>query len=271
MGMNSLIIPYDPRMGDAARALAFLRHSYRIRAVQLEAREWGELVVTPTLPRIWDANFAIVDRWDGTPAELHAELEREQGAFGFPHRKTTILDEALGGRVWPALAEPDWTLSNRFVVMAHRRPPDRPADPAIRVEEVEPDAFGDVHEATSREQPWGEDAEVVAQLRALNERLASAIPTRPFAAIVDGAPAAAANLYQLGPVAQIEDVATVPTHRGKGLARAVVLAALGAARAEGAELVFLVADETDWPKELYGRLGFDTVAVEHMAGRPASV
>ena len=58
--MNSLIIPYDPGMSDAARALGFLRHSYRIRAERLEAREWGELVVTPTLPRIWDANFAIV-------------------------------------------------------------------------------------------------------------------------------------------------------------------------------------------------------------------
>ncbi len=29
------------------------------------------------------------------------------------------------------------------------------------------------------------------------------------------------------------------------------------ARRAGAELVFLVADDEDWPKELYGKLGYD--------------
>ena len=29
------------------------------------------------------------------------------------------------------------------------------------------------------------------------------------------------------------------------------------ARRAGAELVFLVADDEDWPKELYRKLGFD--------------
>jgi hypothetical protein len=38
-----------------------------------------------------------------------------------------------------------------------------------------------------------------------------------------------------------------------------VLRAAGEARAEGADLVFLVADGDDWPKELYRKLGFDTV------------
>jgi hypothetical protein len=37
----------------------------------------------------------------------------------------------------------------------------------------------------------------------------------------------------------------------------VVLAAARAARARGCDLVFLVADEADWPKELYARLGFE--------------
>jgi hypothetical protein len=37
----------------------------------------------------------------------------------------------------------------------------------------------------------------------------------------------------------------------------VVLAAIAAARRDGAEFVFLVADYEDWPKELYRRLGFD--------------
>jgi predicted GNAT family acetyltransferase len=68
-----------------------------------------------------------------------------------------------------------------------------------------------------------------------------------------------ADLYVAQGVGQVEDVATKEEHRGKGYASAVVLRAAEEARAEGADLVFLVADGDDWPKELYGKLGFDTV------------
>jgi predicted N-acetyltransferase YhbS len=54
-------------------------------------------------------------------------------------------------------------------------------------------------------------------------------------------------------------VNTLEEHRGRGVGRAVVLAAAAAARASGADLVFLDADADDWPRLLYGRLGFDPV------------
>ena len=57
-------------------------------------------------------------------------------------------------------------------------------------------------------------------------------------------------------MAQIEDVATLAPYRGRGLARAVVTAALGEALAAGDELVFILADDGDWPKDWYARLGF---------------
>ena len=59
--------------------------------------------------------------------------------------------------------------------------------------------------------------------------------------------------------AQIEDVGTLGGYRGRGLARAVVLRALAEAGAAGCDLVFLEADEDDWPKELYRRLGFEPI------------
>jgi len=67
------------------------------------------------------------------------------------------------------------------------------------------------------------------------------------------------DLYIGEDVAQVEDVATLEEHRGKGYATAVVLRAVDEARNAGADLVYLVADEEDWPKEWYQRLGFDTV------------
>jgi ribosomal protein S18 acetylase RimI-like enzyme len=65
------------------------------------------------------------------------------------------------------------------------------------------------------------------------------------------------DLYLRGGDAQVEDVGTLPEHRGRGYASAVVLAAVEEARRAGAELIFLFADAEDWPKELYRRLGFD--------------
>jgi ribosomal protein S18 acetylase RimI-like enzyme len=153
--------------------------------------------------------------------------------------------------------------------MSHRREPDRAAA-GIQVEEVDADAFASIHEATIRDEPWGSDPEVVRQLLGLDRRIAAVVPTRPFGVVAAGVVVSAALLFQDGPVAQVEDVATLPAYRGRGFARAVVIEAVAAARRAGAEVVFLIADESDWPHRLYGRLGFDTVAVEHLAGRPAS-
>jgi ribosomal protein S18 acetylase RimI-like enzyme len=114
---------------------------------------------------------------------------------------------------------------------------------------------------------YGDDAELARQLIELDRRLADAIDVRHYAAFVEGEVAAYAALYLEGAVAQIEDVATLPAHRGQGLARAVVLHAVSEARRAGAELVFLVADGADWPQELYRRLGFDAIGAEHMVGR----
>ena len=48
-------------------------------------------------------------------------------------------------------------------------------------------------------------------------------------------------------------------YRGRGFAKGVVNRAVSEARRAGHDLVFLLADEDDWPKELYRRLGFEEV------------
>jgi N-acetylglutamate synthase-like GNAT family acetyltransferase len=99
----------------------------------------------------------------------------------------------------------------------------------------------------------------VRQLLAGRDRLADATPPRFFVAAHAGVDAGVCTLYSAGGVAQIEDVATVAVHRGHGLGRAVVHAALEAALQAGAEFVFIVADDGDWPKQLYRKLGFEPV------------
>ena len=54
----------------------------------------------------------------------------------------------------------------------------------------------------------------------------------------------------------MEDVYTAPEARGRGYARALVCRAVELARSGGHDLVFITADDNDWPKLLYERLGF---------------
>jgi ribosomal protein S18 acetylase RimI-like enzyme len=97
----------------------------------------------------------------------------------------------------------------------------------------------------------------IAQLLDAKLLSAQAVRARFFAVVVDGQVVAYADLYDDGRTAQIEDVATLDQHRGRGYASALVLRALDEARQSGCDLVFLVSDEDDWPKALYRRLGFD--------------
>ena len=58
---------------------------------------------------------------------------------------------------------------------------------------------------------------------------------------------------------QIDEVTTIERFRRRGLGTAVVAGALQASLADGDELTFLVADEGDWPKDWYARLGFEPI------------
>jgi ribosomal protein S18 acetylase RimI-like enzyme len=123
---------------------------------------------------------------------------------------------------------------------------------------------GEVDEAALRPErrsqlagePWATPA-LVEQLLAAKLAIARVVVARFFAVLVDGQAVSYVDLYHDGCTAQIEDLATLSQHRGRGYASALVLRALQEAQLAGCDLVFLVADAQDWPKALYRRLGFD--------------
>ena len=139
--------------------------------------------------------------------------------------------------------------------MALRSEPERVPDTSgVRLatwEEVRP-----ALETTTRRQPYATTEEVVRQLVDRTEFTIDAVNTRFLVSEVDGAIASYCMLFTDGGVAQIEDVNTLEEHRGRGLARATVHAATEIAQTEGNELIWLVADEDDWPQHLYRSLGF---------------
>jgi GNAT superfamily N-acetyltransferase len=240
------------------RIAAFERDLMRRTTTRTEPFAWGTAYLDSRFPLRWDSNLLWVESsLDGVRArDLAAECDRVLGGAGLSHRNVVLDDEEAARTLAAGLAGLGY-LWDRIVTMVHRREPDRPADAEVR--EVDVGAYVPVVEEALRPEPYATSEEVVRQLTDHRYVLAEA-GARFFVADLDGVPAARCELYPGGDgVAQVEDVGTVDAARGRGLARAVVLRAVAEAYAAGADLVFLHADAEDWPKELYGRLGFDEV------------
>lgn len=229
-----------------ARAYAFLERA-DMAGERRESSLVGAAVFDDAVPKRLDSNFLQVER-EAAPETVHAEAERLR------RRMIHVPDSELGERLVPYFEERGW-LVRRHVVMAQLREPERQADLSLVTEVEEPTLRAARHQVVTG-QPWAAP-EVMAQLFAAKELIGQRVRARYFAVLVDGEVVSYTDLYQDGADAQIEDVGTLHDHRGRGYASAVVLAAIDAARKDGAEFVFLVADREDWPKELYRRLGFD--------------
>jgi GNAT superfamily N-acetyltransferase len=224
----------------------------------------GVGVLTPELPRRHDSNYLLLER-AASAHEAMAEADRVLGGAGRAHRVILTFDDELAARLAPQFQALGWTI-NRHVCMVQRRKPEKRGDTSI-VREVDEKKLRPGRTREIVAQPWG-SPELAEQLLDAKVMLADRAETRFFGVEVDGEIVAWADLYLAQGVGQVEDVATRREHRGKGFATAVVLRAVEEARRAGADLVFLVADEEDWPKELYGRLGFDPIGRIHKFIRP---
>ena len=242
---------------ELAQAVAFEEALRNAAAERVVASPLGSAVFNDTLPLVWSLNTLRVDRTRTTAEEIAAEAERLQGEAGLGHRRVVILDEAEGRELEEPFNALGWK-TDAYLFMVPRREPNRRVDTSD-VAEVEREALAPIRDSILREWLPEADEEVVRQVREADRLMAAAGKARHFAAVVDGIPVSSTDLYSDGRTAQIEDVGTLPDHRGQGHASAVVMRALEEARAMGHEFVFLSADARNWPKELYRRLGFDGI------------
>jgi GNAT superfamily N-acetyltransferase len=243
-------------MGDVDRCFAFETHRLALLSTREEPFEGGVAYFDDDYPERYISNFLLVNRVDAalTGERLASLADDILGGAGLSHRHVTVLDEG-GERLAPAFRDAGYEVGG-IAAMVLRRPPDRPATLA-----AEERSFDEVlpltQEIYRRELPEApETAERFVEQHARWDRF---LGTRRFVASIDGALAGQCELYLHGADAQIEYVDTLEEYRGRGVARAVVLAAAEAARRAGADRVFIAAEQDDWPGSLYERLGFDPI------------
>jgi GNAT superfamily N-acetyltransferase len=230
--------------------MAFLRANLAKTADEAWASEAGYVVLAPSLPAVWSVNQVRVALPLGFAA-LVALAEEQLASIPYVH---IVLENQESG---PALEEEfraaGWK-AERESLMLLSAEPDREADTSVVID------AGEDEVAEVMRRWYGEDrlrASELDQLTDFSRRESRACGDRLLGVrSIDGALLAITKLRTAGRTAQVEDVYTTPEARGRGFARALVTRAVELAQAGGHDLIFITADDNDWPKQLYARIGF---------------
>ena len=254
-------------MDRLATALAFDR-SLRLRAVRRTVGlPEGVVVLHDDLPEIYHLNSLVLDAplASGLDAErVTALAERWLGHLR--HRHVVLDDAGAAEALGPSFSEAGWS-TQRTLFMALGADADRPARAGV-AREIDLATLSELEvRLTDEDPPLGAGPGFGERLVRGMDLLRAATRARGFAAGDNGDLASACTLFfgehqGDGAVALIDNVGTLQAQRGRGLARAVVTAAIEHARAEGCDPIVIPADADDWPKELYARIGFVPLGVQ---------
>ena len=221
---------------------------------------WGAVVTDERFPAVWDINYARIDvpAPDLTLREVAETLLPALSNAGtdvfhvvsfHPQETTGLLVElsTLGHRLtWDS-------------VMDLAAEPSTPSvDAAIEELDGGPELWSRVEASLAL---FEVQADVSRQLRRLEEASFAMAGKRWFGVRdEEGLLVSLAALVTLEGVGYLDNVATFPLARGRGLATALVLRAIAEARAAGAQHVCLFADPDDMAVvKMYERIGFQEV------------
>lgn len=237
----------------------------RVRAAMASQRldlPFAVCVIADDLPSVHDLNLMTVTA-QVPPAVLLRSIERLATTVGWRHRRIEVESAAVADRLRAPLTEAGYT-EERFVTMALTGSP--PPMVACDGRASRPTAIVDVDEqielarAVTAQEPWAHSDALVDQMVERERRLARVARGRVVVA-PPRAPVSRCLLLEEpgGGLVEIDAVSTLVDHRGQRWSDAVMRRAIEAAREHDPEHVVLVADDADWPRTWYGRLGFRVI------------
>jgi GNAT superfamily N-acetyltransferase len=247
-------------MDDLARAFGMERRFDERLCTRMEPFSFGTAFFDEDHRDRFVSTFLCVEGDLDTiePAALMRSADDILGGAGYDHRTVLVRSDAHGARWAPVFKAAGYRV-DPVVLMCLSRDPDR--GPTVDVHER---AFADarpvIHETYRRDDRLG--PQHVDQFTDQHGSYERNVGARFFVGEVEGELAGVCELWMDGGDALVEHVDTLEEFRNLGVARSVVLAAIDAARGAEAERIFIGADDNDWPKELYGKLGFDRLGRE---------
>lgn len=218
-----------------------------------EGTSVGTVFFHEDYPLKWDLNFLRVET-DATYEAIKKAADDSLGGAGLRHRKVHIYDQHLGERLLDRFKDDGWRIDHLLVMILTRDP--GKAGP-LHVEEVSREEMVPEWFANDLEDNPKLNKEEALMVAASSKVTTESIETHFYAARIDGSIAGWCELYLEDGMGQIENVGTHARFRKRGASTSVVTHAVSVAKEAGADLIFLVADDNDWPKEYYGRMGFE--------------
>ena len=164
---------------EAARIHDFRRRLQRDAADRTVDTPNGTAIITDSVPDVYDANYLSVESPLVGAGDLAAEAETVLEAS---HHCRVIIEDGAPG-VADDFAQLGFDRVTHLV-LAHTAEPDKRIDTSA-IREVGLDELISERIAATLREPWG-DADIAAQLNDAKRLVAAAVPTRFFAAIVDG-------------------------------------------------------------------------------------
>jgi predicted GNAT family acetyltransferase len=236
---------------DFQRALDMERTLLSAAVQRVEPHPLGLLLFDDRRPRVWVHNQLDVTGPAGDIDDLVRVLDDRYGHLD--HRRAVIEDEVEGRRLAAGFRDRGWQVETH-VYMALREPPDHEPDERLAAE-VGAAEHEAIERRTMAESSFATDDDVLEQMmRAREAERRGADAVHWIGGFAGGEPAGHTIVYKAGELAQVEHVVTLSALRGRGVARAMV--SLATHLTAEADLVWLAADDDDWPKELYVKLGF---------------
>lgn len=222
---------------------------------------WGTIYRDDRFPRIHQANLGWVSVLpDEGPTKILEDLDQEFRGTAVPHRALVFED-----------AETAFEVQDEFVRLGFRPTaelalakvglPDCIVNPELEIrpaaEGTAEDDFRSVMMAT--EAGFGHSPAVLEQMWSLWRERSPRIGMTPYVAYLNGTPAGTVSVWPRGIFAWIDDVATHPNFRMKGVARTMIFEACKRAIEVRCEWVVLTSDLFDTPQEMYKTLGFEPI------------
>jgi len=222
---------------------------------------WGTIYRDDRFPLIHQTNLGWVSVLpDEGPTRILEDLDTEFRGTPITQRALVFEDAETAFEVQEAFVSLGFRPTAELA-MAKVGLPDCILNPDL---EIRPAAEGTAAEdfrsvMMATEAGFGHSPEVLDQMWGLWRERSPRIGVRPYVAYLNGTPAGTVSVWTRGTFAWIDDVATHPNFRMRGVARTMIFEACKRAIEARCEWLVLSSDLFDTPQELYKSLGFEPI------------